>query len=290
MPDETSRFSDKAQMIDPSMGCSMPSNFTVLPEIAVAQVRRDAPFGVICQIGCGVATAVGAVINTAPVTPGAKVIVRGQGGIGLNVIQGARMVGADKIGGVAINPDAINPDMAPWSKRFGMTLFVNPKEVAGDIVAHLVALTDGGAGDTLDSTGNTALAPGAAGLPPGLGPVHRDRAGRGGPRDQHPALPAGHGAGVEAFGPWRALGLDGWAEDRGVVCDGQNPDRPDDHPPPAAGADRGRLRPDARRPADPVGGGVLTGGAPSEPALPIPPLRSRSARGTGQRRCGRQPA
>jgi S-(hydroxymethyl)glutathione dehydrogenase/alcohol dehydrogenase len=117
MPDETSRFSDKAQMIDPSMGCSTPSNFTVLPEIAVAQVRPDAPFDVICQIGCGVTTAVGAVINTAKVTPGAKVIVRGQGGTGLNVIQRARMVGADKIVGVALNPDT-----APWGKRFGMTL------------------------------------------------------------------------------------------------------------------------------------------------------------------------
>ena len=152
MPDGTSRFSYKGQTIHHYMGCSTFSNFTVLPDIAVAKVRPDAPFDVICYIGCGVTTGVGAVINTAKVTPGANVIVFGLGGIGLNVIQGARMVGADRIVGVDINPDK-----AQWGRLFGMTHFVNPREVEGDIVAHLVALTDGGADYTFDCTGNTTV-------------------------------------------------------------------------------------------------------------------------------------
>ncbi|MCC5986239.1 MAG: S-(hydroxymethyl)glutathione dehydrogenase/class III alcohol dehydrogenase [Pararhodobacter sp.] len=150
MPDGTSRFSYKGQNIHHYMGCSTFSNFTVLPEIAVAKVRDDAPFETICYIGCGVTTGVGAVINTARVEPGANVIVFGLGGIGLNVIQGARMVGADMIVGVDINSEK-----AQWGKLFGMTDFVNPREVQGDIVAHLVELTNGGADYTFDCTGNT---------------------------------------------------------------------------------------------------------------------------------------
>lgn len=150
MPDGSSRFSYKGQTIHHYMGCSTFSNFTVLPEIAVAKVRPDAPFETICYIGCGVTTGVGAVINTARVEPGANVIVFGLGGIGLNVIQGARMVGADMIVGVDINPEK-----AQWGKLFGMTDFVNPREVQGDIVAHLVELTGGGADYTFDCTGNT---------------------------------------------------------------------------------------------------------------------------------------
>jgi len=152
MPDGTSRFSYKGARVFHYMGCSTFSNFTVLPEIAVARIRKDAPFDVVCYIGCGVTTGVGAVINTAKVTPGANVIVFGLGGIGLNVIQGARMVGADRILGVDINPDK-----AQWGRLFGMTDFVNPREVAGDLVAHLVALTDGGADFTFDCTGNTQV-------------------------------------------------------------------------------------------------------------------------------------
>ena len=152
MPDGTSRFSYKGQMLHHYMGCSTFSNFTVLPEIALAKIRRDAPFQSSCYIGCGVTTGVGAVVNTANVRPGDNVIVFGLGGIGLNVLQGARMAGAGMIVGVDINPDR-----EAWGTRFGMTHFVNPKTVDGDIVAHLVALTDGGADYTFDCTGNTTV-------------------------------------------------------------------------------------------------------------------------------------
>src|SRR5580765_7510437 len=138
MPDGTSRFSYKGQTIFHYMGCSTFSNHTVLPEIAVAKIRDDAPFDKACYVGCGVTTGVGAVINTANVEAGANVIVFGLGGIGLNVLQGARMVGANKIIGVDLNPGR-----KALAEKFGMTHFVNPKEVGGDLVAHLVALTDG---------------------------------------------------------------------------------------------------------------------------------------------------
>ncbi|MBS0424840.1 MAG: zinc-binding dehydrogenase, partial [Proteobacteria bacterium] len=134
------------------MGCSTFSNHTVLPEIALAKVREDAPFEKICYIGCGVTTGIGAVIWTAKVWPGANVVVFGLGGIGLNVIQGAAMVGASMIVGVDINPAR-----EEWGRKFGMTHFVNPKTIDGDIVAHLVALTDGGADYTFDCTGNTTV-------------------------------------------------------------------------------------------------------------------------------------
>jgi len=156
MPDGTSRFSYKGQKIHHYMGCSTFSNFTVLPEIALAKVRSDAPFDKICYIGCGVTTGVGAVINTAKVETGATAIVFGLGGIGLNVIQGLRLVGASMIIGVDINNDR-----EAWGERFGMTHFVNPKQVKGDLVAHLVAMTKtgadqiGGADYTFDCTGNT---------------------------------------------------------------------------------------------------------------------------------------
>ncbi|TYB82936.1 S-(hydroxymethyl)glutathione dehydrogenase/class III alcohol dehydrogenase [Maritimibacter fusiformis] len=150
MPDGTSRFSYKGETIHHYMGCSTFSNFTVLPEIAVAKIREDAPFDKACYIGCGVTTGVGAVTKTAGVEVGSNVIVFGLGGIGLNVIQGARMVGADKIIGVDINDDKKS-----WGERFGMTHFVNPTKVKGDLVAHLVELTDGGADYTFDCTGNT---------------------------------------------------------------------------------------------------------------------------------------
>jgi S-(hydroxymethyl)glutathione dehydrogenase/alcohol dehydrogenase len=152
MPDGSSRFSYRGQTIHHYMGCSTFSNFTVLPEIAVAKVRADAPFEKICYIGCGVTTGIGAVINTAKVEPGANAIVFGLGGIGLNVLQGLKMAGADMIVGVDLNPDR-----EAWGKRFGMTHFVNPKDVAGDIVAHLVELTGGGADYTFDCTGNVTV-------------------------------------------------------------------------------------------------------------------------------------
>lgn len=148
MPDGTSRFSYKGETIYHYMGCSTFSNYTVLPEIALAKIRDDAPFDKACYVGCGVTTGVGAVVNTAKVEPGANVAVFGLGGIGLNVLQGARMAGADKIIGVDLNNDK-----AEWGRKFGMTDFVNPKDVE-DVVAEIVKLTDGGADYTFDCTGN----------------------------------------------------------------------------------------------------------------------------------------
>src|ERR1700678_4174554 len=152
MPDGTRRFSLKGKPIHHYMGCSTFSNFTVLPEIALAKIRSDAPFDKACYIGCGVTTGVGAVIKTAKVEPGANVVVFGLGGIGLNVIQGAHLVGANKIIGVDINPRR-----KQLAEKFGMTHFVHPKEVEGDLVAHLVALTDGGADYSFECIGNVDI-------------------------------------------------------------------------------------------------------------------------------------
>jgi len=152
MPDGTSRFSIGKQMIHHYMGCSTFSNFTVLPEIAVAKIREDAPFDKVCYIGCGVTTGIGAVINTAKVEPGANVVVFGLGGIGLNVVQGARLAGADKIIGVDINPKR-----KALAEKFGMTHFVNPKEIKGDLVPFLVDLTGGGADYSFECIGSVDL-------------------------------------------------------------------------------------------------------------------------------------
>jgi S-(hydroxymethyl)glutathione dehydrogenase/alcohol dehydrogenase len=152
MPDGTSRFSLGNETVYHYMGCSTFSNFTVLPEIAVAKIREDAPFDKVCYIGCGVTTGIGAVINTAKVEPGANVVVFGLGGIGLNVIQGARMAGAHMIVGVDINPRR-----KALAEKFGMTHFVNPTEVQGDLVAYLVDLTKGGADYSFECVGNVQL-------------------------------------------------------------------------------------------------------------------------------------
>ncbi|SNZ19004.1 S-(hydroxymethyl)glutathione dehydrogenase/class III alcohol dehydrogenase [Cohaesibacter gelatinilyticus] len=149
MPDGTSRFSINGEKIHHYMGTSTFSNFTVLPEIAVAKIREDAPFDKVCYIGCGVTTGIGAVIHTAGVEIGSNVVVFGLGGIGLNVIQGARLAGANKIVGVDINPNK-----RALAEAYGMTHFVNPKEVEGDLVPYLVSLTDGGADYSFDATGN----------------------------------------------------------------------------------------------------------------------------------------
>ena len=151
MPDGTSRFSLGGETLFHYMGTSTFANYSVMPEIAVAKVREDAPFDKICYIGCGVTTGIGAVINTAGVEPGANVVVFGLGGIGLNVIQGARIAGADRIVGVDINPSK-----ATLAEKFGMTHFVNPKEVEGDLVPYLVDLTDGGADYSFECIGNVA--------------------------------------------------------------------------------------------------------------------------------------
>ena len=152
MPDGTSRFSYKGQPIYHYMGCSTFSNYTVLPEIAVAKIRADAPFDKVCYIGCGVTTGVGAVINTAKVEPGANCVVFGLGGIGLNVVQGLRLVGANKIVGVDLNDNR-----KALAEAFGMTDFVNPKTIDGDLVAHLVELTDGGADYSFECIGNVEV-------------------------------------------------------------------------------------------------------------------------------------
>jgi S-(hydroxymethyl)glutathione dehydrogenase/alcohol dehydrogenase len=149
MPDGTSRFSLRGKPVLHYMGCSTFSNFTVLPEIALAKIRSDAPFDKVCYIGCGVTTGIGAVINTAKVEPGSRVVVFGLGGIGLNVIQGARMVGASQIVGVDHNPAR-----RALAQKLGMTDFVNPNEITGDLVAHLVALTGGGADYSFECIGN----------------------------------------------------------------------------------------------------------------------------------------
>ncbi len=149
MPDGTSRFSIDGTTLHHYMGTSTFANYTVLPEIAVAKIREDAPFDKVCYIGCGVTTGIGAVIYTAKVEPGARVVVFGLGGIGLNVIQGARMVGASQIVGVDVNPAK-----RALAEKFGMTDFVNPKEVEGDLVPYLVDLTNGGADYSFECIGN----------------------------------------------------------------------------------------------------------------------------------------
>lgn len=152
MPDGTSRFSINGEPIFHYMGTSTFSNFTVVPEIALAKINPEAPFDKVCYIGCGVTTGIGAVINTAQAEPGCRAIVFGLGGIGLNVIQGLRMIGAEMIVGVDLNPEK-----KAWGERFGMTHFVNPREVEGDLVPYLVDLTKGGADYTFDATGNTTV-------------------------------------------------------------------------------------------------------------------------------------
>ena len=152
MPDGTSRFSMGRDSIFHYMGTSTFANHTVLPEIAVAKVREDAPFDKICYIGCGVTTGIGAVINTAKVGPGSNCVVFGLGGIGLNVIQGLRLVGADIIVGVDLNPSK-----RELAERFGMTHFVNPNEVEGDLVPYLVDLTRGGADYSFECIGNVGV-------------------------------------------------------------------------------------------------------------------------------------
>ena len=149
MPDGSSRFSLNGKPLFHYMGTSTFSNFTVMPEIAAAKIREDAPFEKVCYIGCGVTTGIGAVINTAKVEPGANVVVFGLGGIGLNVVQGARLAGANKIIGVDLNNKR-----KPLAENFGMTHFVNPNEIGDDLIAYLVDLTDGGADYSFECIGN----------------------------------------------------------------------------------------------------------------------------------------
>ena len=152
MPDGSSRFACDGAPVMHYMGTSTFANHTVVPEIALAKIRADAPFEKVCYIGCGVTTGIGAVINTAKVEPGARVVVFGLGGIGLNVIQGARLAGAEMIVGVDLNPRR-----REIAEKFGMTHFVNPNEVGGDLVPYLVSLTKGGADYSFECIGNVKV-------------------------------------------------------------------------------------------------------------------------------------
>src|SRR5258707_11538523 len=149
MPDGSSRFSLGGRPVFHYMGTSTFASYTVVPEIALAKIRPDAPFDKVCYIGCGVTTGIGAVINTAKVEPGARVVVFGLGGIGLNVVQGARLAGADMIVGIDLNPGR-----RALAEKFGMTHFVNPREVEGDLVPYLVSLTNGAADYSFECIGN----------------------------------------------------------------------------------------------------------------------------------------
>ena len=152
MPDGTGRFSYRGRPVFHYMGTSTFANHIVVPEIAVAKIRADAPFDKVCYIGCGVTTGIGAVIWTARAEPGCRAVVFGLGGIGLNVIQGLRLIGAEQIVGVDINPGK-----RTMAEKFGMTDFVNPKDISGDLVPHLVELTRGGADYSFDCTGNVTI-------------------------------------------------------------------------------------------------------------------------------------
>ena len=238
MPDGTSRFSIGNEKVHHYMGCSTFSNYTVLPEIALAKVREDAPFEKICYIGCGVTTGIGAVINTAKVEPGANVVVFGLGGIGLNVIQGARMAGANKIIGVDINPKR-----KAMAEKFGMTHFVNPKEVQGDLVPYLVSLTDGGADYSLRvRRPRRSHAPGARVLPSRLGRVGDHRRRRRRPGNQDAAVPAGHRPRVERHGLRRRARPHRRAEDRRLVHGQEDQHRRPHHARDAARQDQRRFR------------------------------------------------
>jgi S-(hydroxymethyl)glutathione dehydrogenase/alcohol dehydrogenase len=228
MPDGTSRFSVDGKSLHHYMGCSTFANHTVMPEIALAKVREDAPFDTICYIGCGVTTGIGAVVYTAKVWPGANVAVFGLGGIGLNVVQGAKMVGADKIIGVDVNP--ARREMA---ERFGMTHFVNPDEIGRDkVVQAVVDLTGGGADFTFDCTGNVHV------MRQALECCHRGwgesiviGVAAAGPGDRDPPVPARHRPGLARHRLRRRARPDRRAEDRRLVHGGEDQHRRPDHPP-----------------------------------------------------------
>ena len=232
MPDGTSRFSLGGKPIHHYMGTSTFANYTVLPEIAVARIREDAPFDKVCYIGCGVTTGIGAVINTAKVEQGAKAIVFGLGGIGLNVLQGLRLAGADMIIGVDINNDR-----KAWGERFGMTHFVNPEGSRQGPRPSPRRYDKIGRGPDRRRRLHLRLhrqchghAAGAGGLPSRLGPVDHHRGSTCRRRNLDAAVPAGDRPGVERHRiRWRARPYRR-AEDRRLVHAGQDRDRSDDHP------------------------------------------------------------
>ena len=254
MPDGTSRFRCDGDAVFHYMGCSTFANFTVLPEIALAKVREDAPFDKICYIGCGVTTGIGAVINTAKVWPGANVAVFGLGGIGLNVIQGARMVGADKIIGVDLNPAR-----RAIAEKFGLTHFINPDEVGRDkVVQAIVDLTRRRRRFLVRvHRQRQGDAPGAGMLPPRLGREHHHRRRGVRPGDRHAPVPAGHRPRLARHRLRRRARPHRCAQDRRLVHGRQDQHRRPDHPHHAARQDQRRLRPDARRQVDPKRGDLL---------------------------------
>ena len=254
MPDGSSRFTTlDGDPILHYMGTSTFANYTVVPEIALAKIRPDAPFDKVCYIGCGVTTGIGAVINTAKVEIGSRAIVFGLGGIGLNVIQGLRLAGADQIVGVDLNPDK-----KAMAERFGMTDFVNPSEVEEDLVPYLVNLTKGGADYTFDATGNvnvmrTALESAHKGwgesIIIGVAPAGAEIATR--------PFQLVTGRVWKRHGLWRRPRPHGCAEDCRLVHGRQDRDRPDDHAHHAARRHQQGLRSDACRRIDPVGRRLL---------------------------------
>ena len=252
MPDATSRFSLDGKPLFHYMGTSTFSNYIVVPEIALAKIREDAPFDKVCYIGCGVTTGVGAVLFSAKVEAGANVAVFGLGGIGLNVIQAAKMVGADKIIGIDINParQAI-------ARKFGMTHFINPNEVE-NVVDAIVQLTDGGADYSFECVGNTTLMRQALECTPqGLGQIVHYRRGGRRPGNFDPSVPAGNGPRMARFGLRRRARPHRRAEDRRLVYGRQDQYRRPDHAPFATRTHQRRFRFDEERRVDPLGGAVL---------------------------------
>jgi S-(hydroxymethyl)glutathione dehydrogenase/alcohol dehydrogenase len=236
MPDGTSRFSLGKEPVLHYMGTSTFASYTVVPEIALAKIREDAPFDKVCYIGCGVTTGIGAVINTAKVRPGDNVVVFGLGGIGLNVVQGARLAGANMIVGVDLNPKR-----RALAEKFGMTHFVNPSEVEGDLVPYLVEPHQGRRRLQLRvHRQREGHAPGPGVLPQRLGREHHHRRGRRGRGDRHASLPARHRPRVEGQRLRRRQGPHRRAEDRRLVHGGQDPHRRADHPHHAARRDQPR--------------------------------------------------
>ena len=217
MPDGSSRFSINGKPIYHYMGTSTFANHTVVPEIALAKIRTDAPFDKVCYIGCGVTTGLGAVINTAKVEPGSNCIVFGLGGIGLNVLQGLRMVGANMIVGVDLNDDK-----KAWGEQFGMTHFVNPSKIQGDLTAHLVELTNGGGDYTFECIGN-ADARRAGNAHKGWAKHHHRRC-RCRQGDLHPSLPTRDGAVLARYRIRRCQRPNRCAEDRRLVYGRQDSD------------------------------------------------------------------
>ena len=254
MPDGTSRFSIGRDSIFHYMGTSTFANHTVLPEIAVAKVREDAPFDKICYIGCGVTTGIGAVINTAKVEPGSNCVVFGLGGIGLNVIQGLRLVGADIIVGVDLNPAK-----RELAERFGMTHFVNPSEIEGDLVPYLVDVTRGGADYSFECIGNVDV------MRQALECCHKGWgesiiigvAGAGQEISTRP-FQTRHRPGVARHRVRRREGTHRGAANRRLVHGRQDRHRRPDHPHHAARGHQQGVRPDALRRVDPQRGAVLT--------------------------------